>query len=83
VKTPRQYDEEAADKWCARAIAAYKQARLTEDPKWLVDAAGYAHEANEHAAGVSKEKLAEVNARLDLAKQAGLAAWTKRRSRKK
>lgn len=49
-KSRSTIEEETAFKWAARSIAAYALYLDTRQTRWLIDCAGYAHEALEHAA---------------------------------
>lgn len=52
------------DRWTRLALAAYELAVERGCVCWLVRAAGYHHEAVEHAAGVSAQCVALVGAAL-------------------
>lgn len=53
-KTRAQIETETADKWGARAVAAYGLFVADKDTRWLSDAIEYAHEAVEHAAAAEE-----------------------------
>jgi hypothetical protein len=73
-KTQRAIEEETADRWAARAVAAFENYAAARDAHrdqeallWLIEAVGYEHEAGEHAAGAGT--LAEVCATIQETKR--------------
>lgn len=50
AKPHEQIEEDTAWAWAARAIAAYQNFGMSDDPGWLYDCLDYRHEALEHAA---------------------------------
>ena len=64
TKTKAQIDAETASVWGARAVAAYELYRASSANEWIVQAAEYAHEAVEHAAGGPPGTLERIKAEL-------------------
>jgi hypothetical protein len=48
-KSLKDIQEETANKWCDRAVEAYKKCISEKSIKWLLDAIEYGHEAIEHS----------------------------------
>jgi hypothetical protein len=63
-----------AEKWCARAIAAYDLAAERRCMRWLARAVIYHHEACEHGSGVSPVFLHHVELVLEPCKAMALEA---------
>lgn len=68
TKSKAQIELETANKWTARAIAAYELASQTGLFFWIVDAHLYEHEAIEHAAEAGPAQLVAVRTAIDKAK---------------
>ncbi len=64
TKTKADIDAETAAVWGARAVAALELYRASSANEWLVQAAEYAHEALEHAAGGPPGTLERIKAEL-------------------
>ena len=71
-KTKEQIEWDTANKWCARAVAAYQFYKVTAEMRWLIDALAYHGEAVEHAAHASHAELAFVEQVLDQAQHTAL-----------
>lgn len=69
TKTKEQIEWATANKWCARAVAAYEFYTATRELRWLSDAIAYHGEAVEHAAHASHAELAFVEKILDEAQR--------------
>jgi hypothetical protein len=69
TKTKEQIEWDTANKWCARAVAAYQFYTATHELRWLSDAIAYHGEAVEHAAHASHAELAFVEQVLDEAQR--------------
>jgi len=74
TKTKEQIEWDTANKWCARALAAYQFYASTRDLRWLSDAIAYHGEAVEHAAHASHEQLTFVESALDQAQRVAFAS---------
>jgi hypothetical protein len=48
-KSLKDIQKETAEKWCDRAVEAYKRAIAEKSVKWLMDAIEFGHEAIEHS----------------------------------
>jgi hypothetical protein len=64
TKAKSQIDAETAAVWGARAVAAVELYRASSATAWLIQAAEYAAEAHEHAAGGPPGTLERIKTEL-------------------
>lgn len=67
-KSKRDIERETAEKWGARAVAAYELFAATQNLAWYKQGVEYEHEAVEHAAEADPETRRAVPAAVEQAR---------------
>lgn len=64
TKSDAEIERETAEKWCARALACFRQFDKTGDRRWFARGVEYRHEAIEHAATAGSRVYEAIKKRL-------------------